>query len=253
MRYIAYIFLIILLVTIVMITYVNQDEGIIRGNAFLRVNERVITKDEFNRLFNEQKRSHVDRDEFINSLITKELLIQEAKRLGIDQEEAFRREIQDFYEQSLIKTLLDRKFSDFNIEVTDDEVENYLKAMNKTLYISVFSFKTKEEAEKGQLKNGQTRVVAFRDLSQNLRYKLLNPEPGLITPPIKAGGNYIVIRVDRVVEERLHVTASEEYMKKIRRQLLEEKKRQAVEAWITSLRKGARIDVYDEQSEEVKK
>jgi hypothetical protein len=76
--------------------------------AAIIINDKVITLDEFAGM----KPSHDEhRADFINSLIARELLIQEAQRTGIDKEENFRRSLQGFYEQSLVKVLMDRKLT----------------------------------------------------------------------------------------------------------------------------------------------
>ena len=63
-----------------------------------------------------------EKKHFIHSLINKELLIQEAQRLEINREESFRRSVENFYEQSLIKNLMDRKYADLKIKVSERDV-----------------------------------------------------------------------------------------------------------------------------------
>ncbi len=71
------------------------------------------------------------KSDCVNSLITKELLLQESQREGIDKEESFRESIQNFYEQSLIKLLIDRKFASLHVTVSDEDVNRYIALMNK--------------------------------------------------------------------------------------------------------------------------
>ncbi len=195
MRYIYYI-VIILLVLSAVIAYEIKSERSPKQDIALIINDRIITVDEFNRLL---QSSYVkDKKEFINSLITKELLIQESQKQGIDKEENFRLSIQNFYEQSLIKLLIDRKLSSLNINIDEEEINKYISFSNKKLYLTIFNFSNLEEATKGLYKDGEKKVVFFEDLSDEIRDQIMLLEEGEVTNPIKMDEKYIVVRLDKM-------------------------------------------------------
>jgi len=67
--------------------------------------------------------------EFLEELIRKELLIQEAKRMGLDEREKFMKSMERYWESTLIRDLMDFKGKEISEKtyVSQDEVENYYK------------------------------------------------------------------------------------------------------------------------------
>ena len=76
-------------------------------------------------LENDFKLTREARREFLESIIKKELLIQKAKELNLDKEEAFIRAIERFWEATLIKDLIDLKGKEITkkIVVSQEEVK----------------------------------------------------------------------------------------------------------------------------------
>lgn len=74
------------------------------------------------------------RSEFIEGLIRKELLIQEARRLALDQKESFMRTIERYWEATLIRELIEKKNLDIEeiAIVSQEEIERRYKAMKDT-------------------------------------------------------------------------------------------------------------------------
>ena len=77
------------------------------------VNNYTITKDEFESEFKNSSFASVDtpesRQNFLNTLVDRKLLLQYAQPEGLDKEQAFLKTIEKFWEQSLLKVALDRK------------------------------------------------------------------------------------------------------------------------------------------------
>ncbi len=125
MRYIIYV-VVFLLITSVIIGFIliNYDMKT-DGEWVIKVNERTITREELEKSYSYYISIHgavKDRKTFIEELITKELLIQEAKKMGLDTEEPFRRSIQNYYEQTLIKNLTQKVMSEIKVSVSEDEI-----------------------------------------------------------------------------------------------------------------------------------
>lgn len=66
----------------------------------------------------------VAKEAILDNLITKKLLIIEAQNQGLDRDRAFMKEVERFWEQSLIKLLVRKKGEEFScrVSVDDDEV-----------------------------------------------------------------------------------------------------------------------------------
>lgn len=70
------------------------------------------------------------RREYLEELIDKEVLLQEAQRQGIDREKDFMKSIENHWEQALLKILLQRKSREISrlTHVYDNEVEDYYRS-----------------------------------------------------------------------------------------------------------------------------
>ncbi len=241
MKYIYYILGFLLIVSVLMGIELKSKK-IINKDVAIIINDRIITSDELKSLYENQQPCKQSKEEFINSLITKELLIQESKKLGIDKEESFRSSIQNFYEQSLIKQLIDRKISSTSVTISEEEVNNYVKLMNKKYHVSIFTFNSPEEAEKISFLHGEKRVLLFDDMSEEIKEKIMNLNPGENTLPIRSGDKYIVIRIDKI-EELKGITLDEKERENIKNMLIDEKKKNLINDWISSMRAKAKIEI----------
>jgi hypothetical protein len=97
------------------------------------------------------------REGYISRLIEKEILLQEAQRLGIDKEKDFMRSIENHWEQSLLRILLDRKSREISglTHVYDNEIEEYYKNSGEILPLS----KVKAEIKRALLRRKETEVM----------------------------------------------------------------------------------------------
>ena len=75
--------------------------------------------------------SRGEEPEWLGHLIERELLVQEAQRLGLDREADFMRTIERFWKEALIKQLLNRKEQEIGdkIQVYEPEIEAYYKKL----------------------------------------------------------------------------------------------------------------------------
>lgn len=244
MRYIYYIIIILLVISaIIGYELIGKRDSVNEKDAALIINGRVITNDEFNKLYSSCPPYLRNKSDFINSLITKELLIQESQKESIDKEESFRRSIQNFYEQSLMKLLMDRKFSSLNITVSDDELNRYIMLLNSKLHLTVFNFDTLEEAKQGKYRDSEKKIVFLDDLSKDIKPGIILIEEGRTTDPIKSEEKYITIRLDKI-ETFLFKTPSDTEKESIKSILISEKKEKAIDDWIADLRKKASIKIF---------
>jgi len=103
----------------------------------IRINDYTLTAGEFNELFSELKISEDTpkaRNIFVENLINRKLLLQEAQREGLDKEKDFLKAIENFWEQSLLTIIVDKKVKEVSGDITVSEQEiqdsynNWIKA-----------------------------------------------------------------------------------------------------------------------------
>ncbi|MCE5333667.1 MAG: SurA N-terminal domain-containing protein [Desulfobacteraceae bacterium] len=116
--------------------YSCADSGEGGSKPVARVNDYVITMDNFRRELARSAYFHdmvglslADKKRILDEEIRKELLIQEAVKLGIDKDADFRKTIERYWEQTLIASLIRRQGDSIRsgIIVTEDEIESRLR------------------------------------------------------------------------------------------------------------------------------
>ena len=68
-----------------------------------------------------------DRKKLLDDLIEKEILLQEAQSLSLDKEERFRRTIENYWKQTLLIALIEKKSREISdsVYVYDNEINDY--------------------------------------------------------------------------------------------------------------------------------
>jgi hypothetical protein len=237
MKYIYYIAAILTISLALIIFQYFTDRPATDKQPAIVINDRVITVEELAKLRPPHDES---RQDFINSIITKELLIQEAQRSGIDKEELFRRSIQSFYEQSLVKVLMDRKFASLNIVVSDEEVEQYHSMFDKKVSLTIYKGAKAEDLNTGAA-TGEKMIVSFRDLSRNMKLVVSLLKKGEKSRPFISGSEYVSIALDDIQPNGVRQSGMDR--DGIRKLIAEEKREQMISEWMEGLRKKAKIKV----------
>lgn len=185
-----------------------------------------------------------NRSAKLNSVITRELLIQEAQRLKIDQEQSFRTSLKDFYEQSLIKTLMDRKYNEITISVDESEIDHYLSLFGKKITFTRISVATDPPYTLKQ-EEGLKNEVIFDDLAESLQPVIAGLAPGDHIIKFDTGSERYAIRLDAVndVEGITGQLPKRHYVKTL---LEEYKRQQLIAAWLNELRNNASITIHSE-------
>lgn len=102
-----------------------------------KINNYEITQEEFEEEFKESNFGRTDtlesRKEFLDSLINRKLILQDAQREGLDKEKNFLKMIERFWEQSLLKLALDKKSREIagSVLVSDKTIEETYNRMLK--------------------------------------------------------------------------------------------------------------------------
>lgn len=104
-------------------------------DVLARVNDCEITRGEFEEEFASSVLSLNDtpesRKEFLDSLVDKKLILQDAEKKGLHKDRAFLRMVERFWEQSLLKIALDRKTKEIagSSVVRDKEIKEVYDKM----------------------------------------------------------------------------------------------------------------------------
>ena len=91
-----------------------------------------ITAEEFEAAYQKTKGARggeVSRKEFLESLVTRKLILWEAEILGLDKDQQFLESLQLFWEQALMKLVLARKLNELTLvcRVSEKEVSDYFQ------------------------------------------------------------------------------------------------------------------------------
>jgi hypothetical protein len=196
MRYIYYIIGILCLITLGLAVWLNTLKLEVSDPA-LKINDRIISESELEE-FKKVGSYHSQGSGFLDAVIIRELLIQEAIRQGIHKEEAFRKKVEAYYEESLVERVVDRKYKSLSPEVTADMVERYKEISDKTVEYTKLVYETKEDIEGGKIQSTQQEMRFFEDLSDTLQISLFQLSPGESSLPDTTAEGVVVYRLDRV-------------------------------------------------------
>lgn len=100
-----------------------------------KVNNYEISKDKFEEEFKDSVYGRLDtldaRREFLDNIIDRKLILQDAQLKGLDKQAGFLRMIEKFWEQSLLKIALDKKVEEISasVSVSDKEVRGLYDKM----------------------------------------------------------------------------------------------------------------------------
>lgn len=103
----------------------------------IKINNFQMSAQEFEQEFKEAPASLLgpenQKEKFLENLVSRKLILQEAERLGMNREKDFLKAIERFYEQSLLKLVVDKKSNEFasKTQVNDREIETYYNEMKE--------------------------------------------------------------------------------------------------------------------------
>jgi len=217
----------------------------------VRVNEHIITDEEYRKAYEEKASTcpvPPDKKNFLDDLVTKEILIQEAKRLGLDREEPFRRSIQNYYEQTLLKNLTRSKMSNIKVSVSEQEIASYYESMGKVYELRVITLPTEREANEAirSFPSGRAeeKMLHVDEIPPGMLDSILTLKVGEVSlRPVPCDRGFFVFRLDGYKKEPVPpLNAVREEIRKT----IEAKKRQGeMEKWMEGLKKNARVTINE--------
>ncbi|AGF78344.1 hypothetical protein UWK_01786 [Desulfocapsa sulfexigens DSM 10523] len=243
MKYLFTILAVVALSSVVTLYYIWPSGSTKSGDTALSVNGHMISQKQVDDQSRKQGYHSGEANDSVNSFVTRQLLLDEAQRLGIDKENDFRKALKDYYEQSLIKVLTDRKLQSITVTVGEEDIDRYLSCSGK-----MFTF-TRTPAENGKIlsEQGRQNSVLFDDLSESLRLILANLKPGENVMQFETGTEVSMISLDKV-EDADGFEPVPYDRKRVAELLVDYKKAAEIDSWIASLRKKASVVVYGEEA-----
>ena len=200
------------------------------------------------------------KEKILEGLITKNVLLQEAQAQELDKNKAFMREIERYWQQALLKTLLKRKSEELSrsIRVEDSEVLNEYQRMKRRILAEIVMLKDRPSAKKlseagdsfEETKNSLAEeIVSYEsadwwilgDLPQGLEDALFSLKPGRLSPPAKFGSDWAVIRA--LEEEPREIEPYEAIAPRIGKNIHKSKTEKALDKWIADLKERASVSI----------
>jgi len=239
MKYLYYIIAIVVVFS-GLAAYGLFNTSIEISKPVLSVNDRIFSQDEFEELLSREP-SDMSPEQFVESIIEKQLLIQEAIKMDINKEESFRQSVQNFYEQSLIKILIDRKFDSLVVDVTNDEIAKYEDLLQDKLFLTKTIYPSMDDAQKSI--NGTIDKIKadFINLSADLKFIVLNLKIGESSKPESTDFGVFVYRLDDVQKNENFDKTKQFDIKRVSLYLQDKKKEKLLDEWTDKIRESAEI------------
>lgn len=211
-------------------------------------------------------------ERFVNELVKKEILYQEAKKKGLDKSPDYQKKVEDFKKLTLISQLLEKEIEE-KVKVSDKDVKDYYEAhkkdftANNQVRASHILVKTEEEA-KGiaeQLKKGADFAKIARaksidagsaksggDLGFFSRGQMVpefenaafNLKVGEVSGPVKSQYGYHIIKVTERKEGK--VVEFEKIKGLLTQRLTAEKQKEVFDSYINNLINSYKVDINKE-------
>jgi len=216
-------------------------------SVVLKVNDSTITSSMLEKSEKNRPSHHENREEFINSVVIEQLLLQEAQRQKIDQEPAFREAIKTYYEQSLIKILLERQDQSIDDTVSEEEIDLFLSYFGKTITFSIAQGTGDHIAPEIDWSASNTQKERFGDLSTTMQPLLVGLQPGDTRAVFDTGNEWFAVRVENITQESKSdpKTMPRETARSIIRA---EKREQQLNSWINKMVSGADISIKEDNN-----
>jgi hypothetical protein len=242
MKYIYFIIAIVLAISVFSFYFLLPDKKMVQTDIAVTVNGHDLTRQTIDNRYGKFGYHSKGLPDIVDEVITREILLQEAQKQGIDKEPSFREALRNYYENSLIKVLLDRKNNAIEVSVSNDEINRYLSFSGKLITYTKLDHIPASPGDAAQVK-GVTSTVLFDDLALTLRLTLYSLSPGEFAVTADTGSEQYGVRLDKVNTSTAD-TVSPPSREKIRGILIEFKREREMRRWLSDLRKKASITIH---------
>lgn len=247
MKYIYYLIIVLIIITssIATVLLKSGDSNINPKEIVLKVNGKTFSSDEFKNLIHDKPHDLTD-SQFTSIIVEKELLVQEAMKQKIHEEADFKKNIKNFYEQSLISALMNRKSEEFKPTVTDAEISKFLGRINSQIEITTYSYKDFDSAKQSSGHIDEKNMkIDFSDMSDILKYYLIEIDPGQTTPPLQDEYGYKRIKLNRIDNSAIKTPINNAMHTFAQKIIVAGKKKALMENWQQEIKNKAVIDIKE--------
>jgi len=169
----------------------KSDDGL---KTVIKIDNMRFSKNEYEKAYQNSffaKMPEGGRKAFLDVFVARKLMLKEAEKMNLDKDPKFLNDIQSFWEQSLLKNVLDKKSEEpsFQPSVSEDEIKDFY-ALHKDKEFEGKSFdQVKDQIDTFIFRNKQQQLVQLwiEDLSKksaiDIDYEML----GISVP--KNGGS----------------------------------------------------------------
>ncbi len=227
------------------------------GKVVVTVNNDPVKLEDFQReiaLRSRQDPSYRVNDKAIenqlNTIIDRRLMIQEATRMGLVNNEDFVRTIQTFWEQTLIRELIEEKNQEWEkrLFITEEEINEYYEKMRYKFTFQIARSKDKIEAQQmlEKIKSGNALKwetigpVNYFDNAFGIFKSAFHMSEGE-TGILKDETGYFVYLLER--KEAVDLPPLEKLYSQIKTEMFEKKKTEALDEWLKGIREKANIRI----------
>ncbi len=216
-------------------------------NVVIKVNNSSITSSMLERSEKDRPSYHENRLEFLNSVVIEQLLLQEAQKQKIDQEPEFRDAIKNYYEQSLIKILLERQNGSIDDNVSEEEVDLFLGYFGKTITFTIAQGTGNQITPEIDWSAGSTKTERFDDLSSTMQPLLAGLQPGSTRAVFETGNEWFAVRVENLTGNA--PPGNTPIPREMAQSILSTYKReQHLNSWINKLVSNADISINEDKN-----
>ena len=262
-----------------------QQKGSSTGSVIAKVNNTSITKEDFlkeSQLVPEWAKQNFStkdgKERFLEELIKKELIYQDAKNRGLDKDKDIISQVEEFKKMTLLSLVLKKEIEE-KVQVSDEEANDfYNKNQDKfkkgeEVKASHILVDTEKEAKDilARLKKGEDFSKLAKALSKDkgsaanggdlgfftrgrmvpeFEETVFSLKPGEISAPLKTQFGYHVIKV--IERKEGAMVPFEEAKETVKRQLISEKQKSAFDAYVEGLKKKSKVTTESKALETVK-
>ena len=204
----------------------------------------------------DERRQRLMLDDQLQQMIEHKLLIQEAVKMGLNEDKKFVQTIKVFWEQTIIRNLIEAKNAQLSSmsSVTNQEIANEYERMKSRLSIHAMRGAiTENDADEAVRQMGGVKQLIGEEVIGPLFYDDVKGSPlanafDMNVGQVKkydAGDEHIVIHVtDR---EEIQLPPLKEISNRIQESILAQKRQKALTEWIATVKKNAIIKIDEKE------
>lgn len=237
--------------------YGCNREAPVENNVVVTVNHEPIKLEDFQAemaLRSKQNPAYKITSEAISeqmdTVIDRRLMIQEGMRMGLAENRDFVRTIQSFWEQTLIRELIEAKSREWEARlfVTEREIEDYYEKMRYRVTLKLKRAENETEAHniletarQGKVEDWKTLgPLTYDDLSDRSIHRAYRMSEGM-SEILKDEKGFLIVYIEQ--KESTDLPPMDELHDHLKRNLLRNKKTDALAAWLKEEREKAVIKI----------